>query len=57
MMAALTGFFDWSPPARETAAPERKPVYSPVFISDIVTARLDDPELLVRWREANVNES
>ena len=51
MIAALTGFLDWSTPTREVTVPERDRVSSPLFISDIVSARWDQPELLIRWRE------
>ena len=51
MIAALSGFFDWPQTPIESTAPERNPAPEPVFISDILSARWGEPELLIQWRK------
>jgi len=55
MIAAIADLWTWPDKARETTAPDPRKPMAPVFIGDILTARSETPELLIRWREDKSN--
>lgn len=52
MIAAFADLWAWPDKASETTAPDSRKPKAPVFIGDILTARSETPEFLIRWREA-----
>ena len=51
MIAAFADLWTWPDKARKITAPNPRKPMAPVFIGDILMARSETPELLIRWRK------